>query len=208
MYCLDRLQRQYGAAWPAHLTSRIWSAFEAQAFRLAGPDGVPFRLIHGDVTRNNFLRSSNSTKMLDLLTLRYEWVGWEIVKACVSFTEKTQSWRKDLWTAYFREAGAARWREFLRQGGLGAAYYILREFAQGRAFNSRREKSRPEPEAFARRLLYILNEERLWGTLPEETDWTAIDELFNRPIGTLRVDHPERGARIIDAPSADASRPA
>lgn len=207
MYCLDRLQKLYGPVWPADLSTRIWAGFEARAFRLSGPDAVPFRLTHGDVTRNNFLWTPDGAKMLDLLTLGYEWVGPEILKACISFATKPPAWRRELWLTYFREAGDARWREYQRQAGIAAAFFMLREFAQGRAFGDTRRSGLPDPEAFALRVNYALHEDSIWGASPAETDWQALDNLFNRPIGTLRIDRPERGATIVDA-SPSASTPA
>lgn len=208
MYSLARLQKQYGSDWPPDLGPRVWGWFEAAAFRLAGPDGVPFRLTHGDVTRNNFLVAPDGMKMLDLLTLSYEWAGSEILKSCISFSHAQNDRRRDLWIAYFREAGDARWREFLRQSGVAAGFHLLREFAQGRAFASADPAALPAPDAFARRLHFLLTDVALWGASPDQTDWTTLDALLNRPLGSLRIDHPQRGARVLDAPASASSAPA
>jgi hypothetical protein len=201
MYSLHRLQRLYGPAWSPDLSTTIWNWFEGEAFKLTGPDGPPFRLIHGDVTRNNFIRSGDSVKMLDLLTLRYDWAGWEIVKAAVSFSQKSESWRSQIWQDYFQEAGNARWREFLHQSGFAAGYYILWEFSHDRGFGIRSAEELPEPEVFARRLHTLIYDRAIWGTSPETTDWKRLNQLLSSPLGTLDSDHPESGARVLDATS-------
>lgn len=198
MYSLNRISRYYGSKWPAELTTQIWGWFETLYFKLAGPDHPPFRLIHGDVSRNNFIRSGETVKMLDLLTLRYDWAGWEIIKATVSFSQAGEGWRGRLWEDYFQEAGNARWREFLRQSGVTAGYYILWEFAHERTFGIRQGHSPGEPEDFANRLYKLMHDESLWGEQPDQTDWQRLDRYFNAPLSESEPGESGK-AWIVDA---------
>lgn len=206
MYALERCRQQFGTAWPADLSPRIWGWFETAAFRLLGREGIPFRLTHGDVTPDNFLISSGRLKILDLLTMGYEWGGWEAIKATMVFSRKHKDWRGALWQAYFHEAGEGRWREFLRHCGLSAGFFILRELAQGRAFSMRRGRELPPPEQLARRLKRIIQSgPSEWSVRPEATDWEAIGQLFHEPIGAEEPDSgPDSGARVLVLPSVPA----
>lgn len=199
MYLLNRVSRLYGSEWPSEMSTRIWSWFEAMVFGLMSDHPPPFRLIHGDVSRNNFIHSGDSVKMLDLLTLRYDWAGWEIVKATVSFSTKDDPWRHRIWQDYFQEAGNARWREFLRQSGIGVGCYVLWEYGHERAFGVKKGLYPGDPERFASRLHTIMHDRSLWGATPAETDWDRLNQLFNAPLGSLDSDLDGEGARIIEA---------
>lgn len=198
MYSLHRISRYYGSTWPSDLSTRVWGWFESKIFKMMESDCPPFRLIHGDVTRNNFLRSGDSVKMIDLLTLRYDWVGWEIIRATISFSQKTDHWRSEIWQTYFREAGNARWREFLRHSGVSVGCYVLWEYAHQRAFAFEKDIHPGDPERFASRLYTLMHDESIWGATPEETRWDKLDQLLDRPLGALESDLEHEGVRIID----------
>jgi hypothetical protein len=201
MAYLSRLQRAYGPAWPADLTDRVWRWMEAPMFDLAGRDGIAFRLTHDDVSPNNFLQTADGIRMLDLLTMKYAWVGPELIQAALAFGDDSPQSRSAVWQVYFQEAGEGRWREFLRQSGVAAGLFVLRELAQGRAFLPSGADALPDPEWLAARLRRIIcDSAELWGDSPAQTDWSRLADLFGQPLDPALDRFDPQGVRILHLP--------
>jgi hypothetical protein len=193
MYWLRRTERQYGAGPTPGNADRIWKSLEREAIRVLEDERTAFRLIHGDVSPRNLLVDRNgSIRMVDLLTVRGDLPGWEIVKACVSMTRDCPENCPAAWEAYFEAAGEERWEAFRVESRLGFAVFALRELAHRRIglgkLPPESEKARSRIEGWIDGLLGPPCV--AWGDSPGETDWKGVFDY----LGIHGIDTDSHGA--------------
>ncbi|MEQ8819067.1 MAG: phosphotransferase [Sumerlaeia bacterium] len=204
IYALRRMERHFGVSLDGETREEIWHLFEGEAGALLSEPDLAFRLIHGDVSVRNFLKSTDGTvRMIDFVTVAFDLPGIEIVRAPLVFTEaksKKKGRPKELsplWTAYFEEAGAQAYERFTRQSRLALARFSLRELAWGRA---RLEEEKPDAATLVSwiRQLFAADPRSLWGGQPEEADWSAVLRI----LGWNR-EEPSTSKTIRPAPLPD-----
>lgn len=171
---LAKLRRTTGVDLSDADLNQIWPLFGTRAQGLLEDPDVRFRLVHGDVTARNFLLAGDGQpRMIDFVTVRYDLVGFEIIKAARGLSNGTPQACSAAWTAYFEAAGPGRWQEFKKQSALAFALYSLRELAQGRI-----RLAAPQTLSRDRVLQWIDSlfemPATLWGENARETDWVAL----------------------------------
>lgn len=156
----------------------IWKLFEVEAIAVLNDTNLRFRLIHGDVSPNNFCAGKDSSiYMVDFLTLQYDLAGHEIIKACVSLTRLFPEHCHHAWIAYFRHAGSERWKEFLLQSRLAFARFALRELAHQRvALEIGDTDVKTQIQNWIKNLFHL--GDSIWGQNPNETDWKKIFKIL------------------------------
>jgi hypothetical protein len=181
---MREMSRWYGKNWPNDLTYRTWKLFEEEAERaLSG--SAAFRLTHGDVTARNFLVAGERIVMIDFITLAFDLVGVEIIKAAVGLTREDPALRRAAWISYFEAAGPERWQEFLKQSKLSVLLYFLRELSHRRAGGVQKGKKPANPEEILSWLQSVSQESAsLWGTQSAETDWESLTRMLEGSVRT------------------------
>lgn len=180
---LREFGRWYDRAWTADHSHQIWKLIESEAARILDDSTVTFRLTHGDVTPRNFLVSGEDIVLVDLITLRFDLCGAEIIKAAIGLAHLQGDLRHLAWQTYFEAAGEERWREFRKQSRLALMVYLLRELAHLRAGGLREGEKPADPAQIVRWLESISAAcEESWGDLPADADWQKISTFFQQPI--------------------------
>lgn len=184
LYDLRRIGRLSDRPWPEAAYDRLWRAFERRGRALLETGTPPFRLVHGDVTARNFIRSARRLRMIDFADVAFHWAGAEIIKAAMTLSGRDPARCGAAWRRYFETAGPDRWREFQAEASLGLARAALRELAHGRALGFRSGAAPPSSETVGRWMEALLTlPDAVFGERPELTSWEKLLPLVYDPSG-------------------------
>ncbi|MCH8334100.1 aminoglycoside phosphotransferase family protein [Candidatus Sumerlaeota bacterium] len=177
------VRRWYRRQWPSRFSDRLWEIIAKSAPASLSEGGLPFRLIHGDVTPHNVVFTPRGVRMLDLVTVRYDLPGPEIIESILALTKKGTPLRRQVWRTYFDRAGPDRWREFLDQSAVSLLYFGFRELSKRRALGLSKGAPDPKPETIAEWLLELERRSpEIWGSQPAETDFDLLGDLLFEPL--------------------------
>ncbi|CAN5406295.1 hypothetical protein BH09SUM1_BH09SUM1_30830 [soil metagenome] len=157
----------------------IWRRMESRLMQRQATK-LPFRLIHGDITEKNILRTTEGKfYLIDFVDVGFDLAAREIVKAGLYLCRALPGARSDCFTGYFAARGAGAWEEFRVEAPFAFFLYALRELTQGRVAVPQIDDAATRSRALLQWIHRASDVgESAWGATPAETNWALIDQLF------------------------------